>query len=92
MDEIRDIAIMLYQNREQEGIEKVAELLPVLQAMVQQMSKQQTESCGNFALIMMKELLENYQRQDVIGMADCLMEKVELFVQFVSETNIEKGI
>ena len=83
MNEVRTIAIMLYQNREQEGIEKVAELLPILQAMVQQMSKQQTESCGNFALIMMKELLENYQRQNVIGMADCLMEKVELFVQFV---------
>ena len=92
MDEIRDLAIMLYQNREQEGIEKVAELLPVLQVMVQQMSKQQTEACGNFALIMMKELLENYQRQNVIGMADCLMEKVEFFVRFVSETNIEKGI
>lgn len=88
MDEVRDIAIMLYQNREQEGIEKVAKLLPVLQAMVQQMPKQQTEACGNFALIMMKELLENYQRQNVIGMADCLMEKVELFVQFVNETNI----
>lgn len=88
MDEIRDIAIMLYQNREQEGIEKVAELLPVLQTMIQQMSKQQTETCGNFALIMMKELLESYQRQDVIGMADCLMEKVELFVRFVSEANI----
>ncbi len=92
IDEIRDIAIMLYQNREQEGVEKIAKLLPVLQSMVQQMSKQQTEACGNFALIMMKELLENYQRQDVIGMADCLMEKVELFVRFVSETNIEKGI
>ena len=88
MDEIRDLAIMLYQNREQEGIEKITELLPVLQAMVQQMSKQQTEACGNFALIMMKELLESYQRQDVIGMADCLMEKVELFVRFVSEANI----
>ncbi len=88
MDEVRDIAIMLYQNREQEGIEKVAKLLPVLQAMVQQMSKQQKAACGNFALIMMKELLENYQRQNVIGMADCLMEKVELFVQFVNETNI----
>ena len=47
MDEIRDLAIMLYQNREQEGIEKVAELLPVLQVMVQQMSKQQAEACGN---------------------------------------------
>lgn len=88
MNEIRDIAIMLYQNREQEGIEKVGELLPVLQVMVQQMSKQQIESCGKFALIMIKELLENYQRQNVIGMADCLMEKVELFVQFVGETNI----
>ena len=88
IDEIRDIAIMLYQNREQQGIEKVGELLLTLQVMVQQMSKQQIETCGNFALIMMKELLENYQRQDVIGMADCLMEKVELFVQFVSETNV----
>ena len=35
MNEVRTIAIMLYQNREQEGIEKVAELLPILQAMVQ---------------------------------------------------------
>ena len=53
MNEVRTIAIMLYQNREQEGIEKVAELLPILQAMVQQMSKLQSESCGNIALIMM---------------------------------------
>ena len=92
MDEIRDLAIMLYQNREQEGIEKVAELLRFFRLWYNRCQSSKAEACGNFALIMMKELLENYQRQNVIGMADCLMEKVELFVRFVSETNIEKGI
>ena len=36
---------------------------------------------------MIKNLIENYENQDMIGMADCLLEKSMLFVQFINQTN-----
>ena len=86
LEKINETGYMLYQNREQEGIAAVAELFPLFQ----NMTKNQTESQmaeggaegGAFALVMLRELLEAYQSQDILGMADCLIEKSVLFVQF----------
>ena len=35
-----------------------------------------------FAVVMIQELLKAYEKQDMYGMADCLMEKAVLFVLF----------
>ncbi len=82
LEKINETGYMLYQNREQEGIAAVAELLPVFQNMIKDQIESQMAEGGAFALVMLRELLEAYQSQDILGMADCLMEKAVLFVQF----------
>ncbi len=82
LEKINETGYMLYQNREQEGIAAVAELLPVFQSMIKNQTQSQIAESGAFALMMLRELLETYQSQDILGMADCLIEKSVLFVQF----------
>lgn len=79
---INETGYMLYQNREQEGIAAVAELFPLFQNMIKNQTENQMAEGSAFALVMLRELLETYQSQDILGMADCLMEKSVLFVQF----------
>lgn len=80
--EIEETSRMLYQNKEHEALKKVAELLGIFQNMVSNQTQEQLAVGGNFALVMLRELLESYQNLDILGMADCLMEKTILFVQF----------
>lgn len=82
LEKINETGYMLYQNREQEGIAAVAELLSLFQNMIKTQTESQMAEGGAFALVMLRELLEAYQSQDMLGMADCLMEKSVLFVQF----------
>ena len=82
LEKINETGYMLYQNREQEGIAAVAELLPVFQSMIKNQTQSQIAESGAFALMMLRELLETYQSQDILGMADCLIEKSVRFVQF----------
>lgn len=82
LEKINETGYMLYQNREQEGIAAVAELLSVFQNMIKNQTESQMAEGGAFALVMLRGLLEAYQSQDILGMADCLMEKSVLFVQF----------
>ncbi len=86
LEMIENTAVLLYQNKEQEGMAETAKLIRLFQNMIQDMTQVQLASGGNFALVMMKELVENFERQDVLGIADCFMEKSVLFVQFMNET------
>ncbi|MDD6572484.1 MAG: hypothetical protein PUF12_08900 [Thermoflexaceae bacterium] len=81
-EKISEAALVLYQNKEREAMQQVKELLLIFQSMIQNQTKEQMETGGNFALLMQRELLENYKSLDMIGMADCLMEKATLFTQF----------
>lgn len=80
--EMEETSRMLYQNKEHEAMKKVTELLGIFQNMVSNQTQEQLALGGNFALVMLRELLEAYQNLDMLGMADCLMEKATLFVQF----------
>lgn len=82
---ISETVIALYQNREQEAMQQVKELLFIFQNMIQNQTSEQ--AAGEFAVLMLRELLENYQNQDMIGMADCLLEKAVLFMQFYFQNN-----
>ena len=82
LDTINETASLLYQNKEKEGILEVGKLLKKFQNMIQSMTEKQICEVGEIALIMLKELLEAYTSQDMLGMADCLMQKAILFVQF----------
>ena len=84
---ISETVIALYQNREQEAMKQVKELLLIFQNMIQNQTSEQVQAAGNFALLMLRELLESYQNQDMIGMADCLLGKAVLFTQFYFQKN-----
>ena len=84
---IDETVIALYQNREQEAMQQAKELLLIFQNMIQNQTSEQVQAAGNFALLMLRELLENYQSQVMIGMADCLLEKAVLFTQFYFQKN-----
>lgn len=84
---IDETVIALYQNREQEAMQQVKELLLIFQNMIQNQTSEQVQAAGSFALLMLRELLESYQNQDMIGMADCLLGKAVLFTQFYFQKN-----
>lgn len=84
---ISETVIALYQNREQEAMQQVKELLLIFQNMIQNQTSEQVQAAGNFTLLMLRELLESYQNQDMIGMADCLLGKAVLFTQFYFQNN-----
>ena len=86
LEQIKYTAVLLYQNKETEGINMVSKLIGQFQSLLQNMTQTQLKTGGNFAVLMMRELIECYERQDMIGMADCLMEKSTLFVQFMNQT------
>ena len=87
LKQIEDTAILLYQNKEQEGMEQVVQLLLQFQNIVQNLTVEQMQNVGNFALVMLKELMERYNCADMLGMADCLMMKSTLLIQYIKETN-----
>lgn len=80
--EIEETSRMLYQNKEHEALKKVAKLLEIFQNMISNQTQELLAIGQNFTLVMLRELLEAYQNLDMLGMADCLMEKATLFVQF----------
>lgn len=82
LNRVNSTAYLLYQNKEVDGITEVGELMVVFQKMIKCMSEEQVNEVGQFAVMMMKELMEAYKNQDVLGMADCLMQKATLFVQY----------
>lgn len=82
LDEIDKAVYLLCQNKEVKAIETVGNLLGVFRMMMELQTEQQIAEGGMFALLMVRELLEAYQEQDMLGMADCLMEKAVIWTQF----------
>ena len=62
----------LYQNRGQDGLEAVRNLLPQFQEMIQVIYAGADSARALEFLEVLKTLIENYQAQDMLGMADCL--------------------
>ena len=62
----------LYQNRGQDGLEAVRNLLPQFQEMIQAIYAGADSARALEFLEVLKTLIENYQAQDMLGMADCL--------------------
>ena len=78
---IDKISRLLYQNKTNQIWDEIKGFLQELQLRVKGISDAD-EDALLFSIEMMKDLVENYQKQDVIGIADCLQEKVTLFIQF----------
>lgn len=72
MEKTKEAICCLYQNREHEAIAHVAELLPLYQRQIQDLLTEGENEQAIVLLNAVKELVENYQAQDMLGMADCL--------------------
>ena len=67
----------LYQNRGQDGLEAVRNLLPQFQEMIQVIYAGADSARALEFLEVLKTLIENDQAQDMLGMADCLKGSTE---------------
>lgn len=88
---IDEVSIMLYQNREQEAVEQVAELLPVLQqagkGILQRAYKTEEEQeLDVFIASILRELIEGYRNKDMLYLADCLQQKGILLAELYAST------
>lgn len=82
LEKIGDTIQTLYQNKEIEGLEKVKELFPVFQSMLQERAAVGVSDEVLSCFSMLKELVVNFQDQNMLGMADCLEEKAVSFIQY----------
>ena len=82
IEKIDTISMMLYQNKEQEAMQEVAALLEIVQKMGQRLLEMRKDVPEVFIVSTIRELLEAYQRKDMLAMADCLQQKVLLMTEF----------
>ncbi len=82
-EEIDAVSVILYQNREQEALEQIGPLFGKLKAVSDALlqTNEDREQIEAFVSEMYKVLLEAYRQKDLLGMADCLQEKVTLAVE-----------
>lgn len=78
---IDEISCLLYQNKEEQAFVEVQELLLALKEMLQQVTITD-DGIKEFCNVMFGELLDAYKYKDVLALADCLQEKVTLFVEY----------
>lgn len=82
-----EIAIQnLYQNKEHEAVEQVTKLMPVYQQIVQELVIEKNNTDAMPFFYMLKELVECYQMQDMLGMADCLEENALHMIQYYEQS------
>jgi hypothetical protein len=82
MQYVEETARILYQNKEQEALERTRLILAEIQDMVKGQTEEQLQAAGEFSVAMLRELMEAYENNDMLALADCLMEKVTLFIPF----------
>ena len=82
-----------YQNREHEALQHVAELLQEYQRLLQQLADQAQTDRILALLSAVKTLLESYQMQDLLGIADTLYGRILplLDVSYVLLENQERS-
>lgn len=76
----------LYQNKEHEAVEQVAKLMPIYQEIVQELVVERNDTDAMVFFHMLKELVECFQVQDMLGMADCLEENALRMVQYYEQS------
>ena len=75
----------LYQNREQEAVRLVAELLQEYQKLIREMLVEWKDERALIFLERLKMLVEQYQALDMLGMADCMEEFAQLMISFYEQ-------
>lgn len=67
----------LYQNRGQDGLEAVQQFIAAVSGKIQATYAGADSARALEFLEVLKTLIENYQAQDMLGMADCLKGSAE---------------
>lgn len=78
---IDEISILLYQNKEKEALEEVANILKVLQEQGARVIAAYKDVSEEFVVGMLRDLLTGYQNKDMLAMADCLQQKASLLAE-----------
>jgi len=89
--QIDDVSIALYQNREKDALEAIPEILQTLNAVIQRLEQTAmgaNEQIKSYILLMYKELYEAYTQKDMLGIADCMQEKVLLVLELYKTNDI----
>lgn len=76
-EEIDNVSILFYQNREQEAFERIGELFEKLKIVTDallQIEGEDREQILSYVSMMYRILYESYQQKDMLGMADGLQE------------------
>ena len=83
-EEIDEISVMMYQNREQEALKQFGVLSQKLKKVTDALLDVQEGDKGeisSFIICMYQTLNQAYQHKDMLGMADCLQEYATLAVE-----------
>lgn len=83
-EEIDQVSIAFYQNREQEGLEQVRLLLPKLKTVTGALSEigdGDDPQILYYIAMMYQTFNEAYEQMDMLGMADCLQEYASSVVE-----------
>lgn len=74
LKEIEKTVECLYQNKEREALIKAEKLLHTFECLAKNQAKKKDGSVLH-VISFIKDFIENYNYTDMIGMADCLLEK-----------------
>lgn len=83
-EEIDQVSIAFYQNREQEGLEQVRLLLSELKTVTDALSgfgDSDDHQTLHYIAMMYQTFNEAYKQRDMLGMADCLQEYASSVVE-----------
>lgn len=88
--ELDNISIVLYQNKEQEGIELVSRFLGKLQMITDELFQEIMEKDVHISSCiaeLYQEMYNGYQHKDMLGMADCLQEYALLVTEIYRQVH-----
>lgn len=71
MEQMKDCAIFLYQNNEQEAYGKLNEILPLMNQMLQLVMQASIE-LERIVVMVLNQFLDAYQQKDNLALADLL--------------------
>lgn len=80
-EKTNEILILLYQNRENDAINGIADLIQLYQQLLQNILNEAGAEQAAAFLNILKHLIENYQAQDMLGMADCIQGEIMPFLE-----------
>lgn len=83
--EMKDCAIALYQNREQEAYQKINRLLPEMNQVLHKLVGR-SEELEKIIVFVLTEFLEDFEKKDNLGLADLLGYTIPGMIMDIAES------